>query len=98
MVTVSKINGMKVITSDAYTLGEIDGVRMDPNAWKITHLQIDLMEDAIRDLAYKKPLLGSVRICVPVDIVNMFGDVITLKTSLQQLRDSPVCSNKKSDK
>ena len=98
MVTVSKINGMKVITEDAYTLGEIEGVRMDSNTWKITHIQVDLMEDAIRDMAYKKPLLGSVIICIPVEMVNKFGNVITLKTSLQQLRSSPVCSTKKSDK
>lgn len=98
MVTVSQINGMKVITADAYTLGEIDGARLDPNAWKITHLQVDLVDDAIRDLAYKKPLLGSVRVCVPVDIVNKFGDVITLKTSLQELRNSPICSEKKENK
>ena len=40
------MNGMKVITADAYTLGEIDGAHVNIDNWKITNLDIKLTRDA----------------------------------------------------
>ena len=84
---VSKLNGMKVITSNAYTLGEVEGAHVDTDNWRITHLDVGLTKEATRELGFKKPLLGSLRICLPVTIVKGFGDVITLKNSLQEMKN-----------
>jgi len=95
MVTISKMNGMKVITVDAFTLGEIDGAVADTDQWKITHLHVDLTEESLRELGLKKPFLGTIKICLPVNVIGKFGDVITLKSSLQELRNIPECKEKK---
>jgi sporulation protein YlmC with PRC-barrel domain len=88
---VSKLNGMKVITSNAYTLGEVEGAHVDTDNWRITHLDVGLAKEAARELGFKKPLLGSLRICLPVTIVKGFGDVITLKNSLQEMKNLKEC-------
>jgi len=88
---VSKLNGMKVITSNAYTLGEVEGAHVDTDNWRITHLDVGLTKEATRELGFKKPLLGSLRICLPVTIVKGFGDVITLKNSLQEMKNLKEC-------
>ena len=90
-IKVSKINGKKVITSNAYTLGEVEGAHADTNKWKITHLDVGLTKEATAELGFKKPILGSVTICLPVTIVKALGDVITLNKSLQELKNLKEC-------
>jgi len=88
---VSKLNGMKVITANAYTLGEVEGAHADTDRWRITHLDIGLTKEATKELGFKKPLLGSLTVCLPITIVKEFGDVITLKKSLQELKNLEEC-------
>jgi sporulation protein YlmC with PRC-barrel domain len=85
------MNGMKVITADAYILGEIEGTHADTDTWKITHLDVGLTKDATRELGLKKPILGSLSVCLPVSVVNEFGDVITLKQSLNEFKNLKEC-------
>jgi sporulation protein YlmC with PRC-barrel domain len=88
------MNGMKVITADAYILGEIEGTHADTDTWKITHLDVGLTKDATRELGLKKPMLGSLSVCLPVSVVNEFGDVITLKQSLNEFKNLKECKVK----
>ena len=93
MIKVSKLNGMKVITANAYVLGEVDGAEVDTEKWKVTHLDVNLTNEATKELGFKKPFLGSVKICLPVAIIKEFGDVITLKNSLQELKNLKECKS-----
>jgi sporulation protein YlmC with PRC-barrel domain len=90
---VSKLNGMKVITADAYTLGEVEGARMDKENWKITHLDVGLTKDATKELGFKKPILGSLTVCLPVTVVKKLGDVLTLKQSLLEFKKLKECKS-----
>jgi sporulation protein YlmC with PRC-barrel domain len=94
MVTANKLSGTSVITADAYNLGEVDGTNLDTESWKVTHLQILLTDEAVRELAFKKPFLGSVRICLPVTHISKVADVVTLKTSLTEVKSAPECKMK----
>ncbi len=94
MVTGSKLVGMAVITSDAYKLGQIEGTELDADTWKVTHLRIDLTDEAIRELAFRKPFLGGIRVCLPVSHVSKLADVVTLKSSLADVKASPECKGK----
>jgi sporulation protein YlmC with PRC-barrel domain len=85
------MNGMKVITADAYILGEIEGTHADTDTWKITHLDVGLTKDATKELGLKKPILGSLSVCLPVSVVNEFGDVLTLKQSLNEFKNLKEC-------
>ena len=90
---VIELNGMKVITANAYTLGEVEGAHFDTDKWKITNLDVNLTKETIEELGFKKPFLGSVIICLPVSLVKGFGDVITLKKSLQEVKGLKECKS-----
>jgi hypothetical protein len=58
ILKVGNINGMKVITADAFNLGEVDGAHADTGTWKITHLDVELTKEAQRNLISKSLGLG----------------------------------------
>ncbi len=91
----SKLNGVRVITADSYTLGEVEGMNVDTKSWKVTHTKIGLTDEATRELGYSKPFLGSVKICLPVEFVAGYGDVITLRKSLMELKGTNECKVKR---
>ena len=88
---VSKMEGMNVITADAFTLGEVDGAHADTKTWQITHLDVALTKETIRELGLRKPFLGSLTVCLPVTAVKEVGDVITLNKSLLEFKDLKEC-------
>ena len=91
MISVSKLNGKRVITKNAYTLGEVEGANVDTDNWKVTHIHVSLTDEATKELGLKKPFLGSIKVCLPVNVVKAFGDVITLKMPLQELKNINEC-------
>jgi len=95
MMDASKLNGVRVITADSYTLGEVEGMNVDTKSWKVTHTKIGLTDEATRELGYSKPFLGSVKICLPVEFVAGYGDVITLRKSLMELKGTNECKVKR---
>ncbi len=82
---------MNVITADAYTLGETAGAHADIKTWTITHVDVDLTKEAAEELGFKKPLLGALTVCLPVNAVKNVGDVITLNKSLAELKNLKEC-------
>ena len=88
---VSKLNGLSVITDDAFTLGEVDGAQASTVTWQITHLEVDLTKEATKELGLKKPVLGSVTVCLPVTAIKKVGDVITLNFSLKVFKSIKEC-------
>lgn len=86
MVSVSKLIGKRVIAANAYTLGEVHGAEVDPAKWQITHMHVSLTDEATRELGFRKPLLGHVIACLPINLIQAIGDVITLNKSLPELR------------
>ena len=92
---VSKLNGVNVITANSFTLGEIDGSNVDTNSWRLTHLKVELTDEAIRELGFSKPMLGSIKLCLPIENVAGFGDVVTLNKSLIDLKGISECKAKR---
>jgi sporulation protein YlmC with PRC-barrel domain len=90
MVEVSRVNGKKVITTDAFNVGEASGAEMD-DQWKITHLHVNLSKEATNELGFKKPVLGHITICLPVNLIQAFRDVITLSKTREELKGIPEC-------
>jgi len=84
---------MDVITSDAFTLGEVAGSEVDTKNWRLTHLHVELTDEATRELGFKKPLLGHVALCLPVERIKAYGDVITLSRDLSGVKDAPECKH-----
>jgi sporulation protein YlmC with PRC-barrel domain len=86
-VNPSKLNGKKVVDSEGYILGEVDGVDVDLNSWSATGLFVSLSDDATVELGFKKPFLSSIVISMPTKIVKAVGEVITVTESLKTLKD-----------
>ena len=88
---VNKLNGMSVITSDAYNLGEVNGAQVNTNTWNITNLDVELTKEATLEFGFKKPFLSSLTVCLPITTVDKVGDVITLNKSLTELKNLEEC-------
>ena len=85
------MSGMKVITADAYTLGEIDGAHFNIDNWKITNLDIKLTREASKELGFRKSRLMSLTVCLPINVIKHIGDVITLKQSIEEFKNLEEC-------
>ena len=90
MIQVSELNGKKVITTDAFEVGKVSGAEMDEQ-WKITHIHVNLSKEATDELSFKKPLLGHITICLPINLVQGLKDVITLNKTREDLKGIPEC-------
>jgi sporulation protein YlmC with PRC-barrel domain len=85
------MNGMRVITDDAFILGEVDGAQANIVTWQITHLDVVLTKEATQEIGFKKPMLGSVTICLPTSAIKEVGDIITLNFSRMTFKDLKEC-------
>ena len=86
-----KLDGMKILSLDAKDVGEVNGLEIDNKNWKITHIHIELSDNALKELNIKKPLLGHVSLCFPVGFIKKVGDVISLSRNLDGLKRIPEC-------
>jgi len=89
MIKAGALIGKKVITTDSFRVGEVSGVEMDPDRWKITHIDVSLTNEATNELGFKKPFMGHIIILVPVKLIKGFGDVVTLKATREELIGLP---------
>lgn len=87
----SKLDGMNVVTLDGFQAGEISGMELNTKKWEATHLHIELSDEAVKELGYKKPLLGHITICLPVGYIKAVGNVVTLTRNLKGLDKIPEC-------
>ncbi len=93
MAKMNELMGRKVITTDAFTLGEVTEAEVDTSNWQITHLHVGLADESTKQLGFKKPFMGRVGVCLPVSIVKAFGDVITLSKSMKEMSNLPECKH-----
>ena len=87
----SKLDGMKVVSLDAFRVGEISGIEIDTKRWDVTHIHIELTDEAIKELSFKKPIFGNINICLPIGYVKAIGDFVTLSRKLDGLKRIPEC-------
>ena len=83
MVEVGRLNGKRVITTDAFNMGKVSEVVMD-DGWKINYIHVKLTKEAIKEFGLRKPVLGHFVVCLPIDLIQGFTDVITLKGSRKE--------------
>jgi len=88
---IGTLNWKKVITSDGVTIGEVQGGELDATSFQVTHVHIGLNDAALKEFGLKKPFLGQVFVCLPVDMVQEANEAVTLKESLAELRNGPEC-------
>ena len=91
MTSLKDLNGKKVVTTDAYSLGEVDGIEFDVEKAIITHLRVDLTKEAANELRFKKPIMGNVYVCIPLNLIQAYGHVINLNVPLEHVKTLREC-------
>ena len=91
MVKASRLNGKKVVTTNAFVVGEVEAAELNLDTWQVTHLHVGLTNESLHQMGFKKPFLGGVTICLPVNYVQAVHDVVTLNKSFQELKETKEC-------
>ena len=81
------LDGTKVVGSEGYILGEVDGVDIDLNSWKANVLYVSLSDEATAEFKLKKSFLSKITVCLPAKLVKAVGEVVTLKEPIRKLED-----------
>ena len=92
MVSLIELNGKKVVTTDAFDIGEVAGVELDLVKATILYLKVDLSKQAAKEFGFKVPYMGSVVICIPWNYTQAYGHVVNLNVPLSQLKTLKECS------
>ena len=91
------LKGKKVVGTEGYILGEVDGLDVDSNTWQAVAFYVSLSEEAIEELDFKKPFLRKIVICLPTWLIKeVGGDVVTLTEPIRNLKDiaeKEICVN-----
>jgi sporulation protein YlmC with PRC-barrel domain len=87
LINFEKILGLQVITSEAHTLGEVKGARIDTKTWTVKYLNIKLADNAANRLGMKKRF-RSATISIPVSMVNAVAEYVTIAKSLEELESA----------
>jgi sporulation protein YlmC with PRC-barrel domain len=82
----SELNGKKVVEAGAKIVGTIFDVEIDPISWKVTNLRLELSDEAIEILGYKKPFMGRVDILLSIEAVAAVADVVSLNRPITELK------------
>jgi sporulation protein YlmC with PRC-barrel domain len=81
------LDGKKVIGSEGYILGEMDGVDIDLTTWQANAFYVSLSDEATAELGFKKSFLSKITVRLPTQLVNAVGEVITLNEPIRNLED-----------
>ncbi len=91
MVEISRLFWKKAFTSDAFLLGEVESAELDMNTWQITNFYIGLSDEAAKEFGFKRPYLGKVIICLPVDSIKTIEDRAILNKTRAELSNLKQC-------
>jgi len=86
-VNPNQLKEKKVVGTEGYILGEVDGVDIDWTIWRANAFHVNLSDEATAELGFKKPFLRKITICLPTHLIEAVGEVITLKEPIRNLGD-----------
>ena len=66
---------------------------IDTATWKVSDLELVLTDEAVKELGLKKPMFGSLKVCLPTSTIKLTGDVIALNVGVDGLRDLKECKS-----
>ena len=90
----TELEGKKVVDTGAKIVGTLTGIEIDCSEWKVTNLRVELADELVEKLGYKKPFLGHAEILLSIKAVKAVSDVIGLNRAIEELRDLTVPPNR----
>jgi len=91
MVEISRLFWKKVVTSDAFVIGEIESGELDVNTWQLKSFYVGLNDEATKMLGFERPFLGKVTVCLPVSVIKAIKDTAVLNKTIQELQELREC-------
>jgi sporulation protein YlmC with PRC-barrel domain len=87
VISFENLVGLKVLTSEAFSLGEVKGALVDTEKWNIKYLLVKINDEAATKLGFKKRFRSST-VCIPINMIVAVGDYVTIGRTLDQLSES----------
>jgi len=81
------LEGKKVVGTEGYILGEIEGIDIDLRTWEANAFCVSLSDESTAELGLKKTFLKKIIVCFPTELIKAVGEVITLKEPIRNLED-----------
>jgi sporulation protein YlmC with PRC-barrel domain len=81
------LKGKLIVGTEGYTLGEFHDVGVDLESWRVPSFSVLLSDEATAELNFKKPFMRKIMVCLPTQLIQAIGDVITLTEPVRNLRD-----------
>jgi sporulation protein YlmC with PRC-barrel domain len=85
VVNATALSGKKIVTSDNYLLGEVEGIEVDIKTWTIAHLRVLLSKQAVNDLHLEPPILWDVVFSLPVSMIRESNENISLNVAFKEI-------------
>ena len=79
--------GSLVISSDAYILGEVEGIRYDASTWHADYLLVAVQKGLESYIGAGKSVLSASKVLVPMDLIKAANQAIILSYTLMELKE-----------
>jgi hypothetical protein len=70
---------------------------LDLNSWRVTSVRVRLRRDLLEELTLDRPLVGTQRISIPVDVISGITDAIVLRSTMAELLELLQCEGTAED-
>jgi len=83
------LKGRAVIDGTGRVIGEIDGMLVDGQSWRVEAFRVRLRRDAADQIGADRRMFQAATLEIPVDLVHAAGDAVILNvptTALRELR------------
>jgi sporulation protein YlmC with PRC-barrel domain len=86
----NELTKKNVISKKAKHIGTVTGIEIDASTWRVTHLQLALIDQLLQNFGLtikKQPSLRQVEILLPTDTVEIVSDFIVLNKTIEELKE-----------
>lgn len=85
LIEDEKLREKKVITADGRHIGDVTGIEIDTESWKVQWLDVKLLRDILDGLKVKKPMFGTITARFSPDRVKTVTDTVLLAIDFTQV-------------
>lgn len=85
LIEDDKLRNKKVITADGRQIGEVVGLELELDGWKVQWLDVKLAREVLEGLKVKKPFIGTVTVRFAPERVRSVTDSVVLAVDFDQV-------------
>jgi sporulation protein YlmC with PRC-barrel domain len=84
-MTEGQLVGTRVVSQDGFVLGDVAGLVLDTDSWRIAEIAIRLRRESLEPLRLRKKKIGSQTVHLPSEEISGVSDAVVLKHRRDQL-------------